>query len=206
MGAKPGFELEENFCKWLKSCQEKMTHNITAWYWISYFSKEAPMDFLACTYTEPDTMFYLDTVSWRPEGKSVRLSTAHKDWNNILKWCKEDFPTWEYHKYCGKKQFKAYLVYSCSGGRLADWQFIRITKDLPAHQDLFISKSRIKGVRTADSVFGRTLTREEKDKHDLDHKVVRIYVGMSPDDNYPYKVVIPESDIMTLEQMLGKPR
>lgn len=166
---KNGQELESKFHAYLESCKQMEDskgqfisdgpfagkHNIVFHIWMSRERKEAPFDFWVMVAPDINTVIFCDVVGWGEVPSGIRLNTKNKDWNRLLEYCKQRMKELQEIGY-PFTDFKAYLVYSPTKGFLeGDWEFIKVSKSLPTG-GLFLSKNRKKGLRSIESVFGKT--------------------------------------------------
>lgn len=158
----PGYKTELAFFNWLEADYKKPCGDY--WYngfqWLSY-NKKAPFDFKLelCT-----GVFYIDIVSFYFVNSGVRLITAHKSWDDLIKWAKND---------CDGSDYKCYLAFTWSypeeiidHPQKKDWRFLRIKKNMPS-ANIFLGKSRMRAIREADYVF--SIKHHDPDSNFFNH-------------------------------------
>lgn len=145
----PGYETEEAFYKWLKSCTDNDNkYYFTMWNWESYY-KKAPFDFIIKSYIG---LFHIDIVGfYYTKNGRLRLNTAHKNWKELLDFAKKGAKDSDYSEYRAYLAFNEFVDYGLEDS-FNHWNFIRIKEDLPIG-DLYLGKDRYKSVRSADYVF-----------------------------------------------------
>ncbi len=137
----PGYELEKDFDDWLTECEDYGKYNLSHHEWLSEKQKTT-FDFIVyTTYKWYFKLFYVDVVGYYYQGRRIKLVTGHKDWDEMLDYAKNEGHT---HKP------RCYLAFDIYG----EWEFLKITEDLPTY-DIYLSKNRIRGIRTADTVFNK---------------------------------------------------
>lgn len=144
---KPGFEAEDRFNSLMQSCVGRINAHLDIhWYhWNSKIHSDAVFDFNVRTRANSEINLYIDIVGFHYQNGTIRIHTSHKDIEYLLEYCKQEQKK---HGF-GSNTFKAYFAFYIND----TWQFLRVQKSMPKG-DIYLSKNRLKGVRSAVSVFG----------------------------------------------------
>ncbi len=134
----PGYELEDSFDSWLYECEDEGRYGITNHVWPSEKNKTV-FDFII--YARGYRRYYVDIVGYYYQDRRIKLVTGHKNWTEMLDYAKNEGHT---HKP------RCHLAFD----RYGEWEFLKITEELPTY-DIYLSKNRIRGIRTADTVFNK---------------------------------------------------